>query len=554
MRMTDRNAEYAARPVDPATLKSWLHDDEEIALFDVREHGQYGEAHLFFGISLPYSRLEPEALRLAPRKNVRMVLHDEDGGGNGGTHCGRDGGSIASAAARALFLLGYSNVHVLKGGVQGWKAAGYGLFAGVNLPSKTFGELVEQAFHTPRVSAGELAAMIERKEDVVVLDGRPPAEFRKMSIPTATCCPNGELAYRVRQLVPDESTRIVINCAGRTRSIIGAQTLINLGLRNSVFALKDGTQGWFLADLPLDHGSTRRYGEPAGQEGMRAAAQALARRTGVPFVDAETVRGWARDDDRTLFLCDVRTSEEFTAATLPGARLAPGGQLLQASDQYVGVRHARVVVFDSDGIRAPTVASWLRQMGHDVSVLDGGLAAGLDAGLVLPAAAANPVAPAASSAAAYAMSAEQLAVQLADSAVAAIDLRPSIAFRQAHIPGSRWSIRPRLAGALRDERRPVVLIADEPAVVSCAALELQALGREHRLLTGGFTAWREAGLPVESSPDVPADAECIDYLFFVHDRHDGNKDAARRYLAWETGLIGQLDDLERASFRLALPC
>jgi rhodanese-related sulfurtransferase len=331
------------------TLKDWLHDGQEIALFDVREHGEYGEAHLFYGVSLPCSRLESEALRLAPRKSVRLVL------------CDADGQSVAPVAAQRLSALGYTDVHVLQGGTRAWKAAGFALFAGVNLPSKSFGELVEQARHTPRVNASELAAMIDRGDNVVVLDGRPLSEFRKMSIPTATCCPNGELAYRVRRLVPDEATTIVVNCAGRTRSIVGAQTLIELGLRNPVFALENGTQGWFLQDLPLEHGNTRHYGEPGGQAQMREAAQALAQRSGVAVVDADAVRGWAGDGSRSLFLCDVRTPEEFAAGTLPGARHTPGGQLMQASDQYVGVRHARLVLFDSDGIRAFTVASWLQR-------------------------------------------------------------------------------------------------------------------------------------------------------------------------------------------------
>ncbi|HEY3046494.1 MAG TPA: rhodanese-like domain-containing protein, partial [Polaromonas sp.] len=217
------------RFVEAATLKSWLHDGQEIALFDVREHGQYGQAHLFYGITLPYSRLELDVPRLAPRKNVRLVVYD-------------DGQGVAPLAARRLAALGYTDVQVLRGGTAGWRAAGFPLFAGVNVPSKTFGELAEQVYHTPRVSATELAAMLARQEDVVVLDGRPFSEFQKMNIPTATSCPNGELALRIHELVPSEQTRIVVNCAGRTRSIIGAQTLINLGLRNPVFALENGTQ------------------------------------------------------------------------------------------------------------------------------------------------------------------------------------------------------------------------------------------------------------------------------------------------------------------------
>ncbi|HSV52189.1 MAG TPA: rhodanese-like domain-containing protein [Burkholderiaceae bacterium] len=516
------------RSIDAATLKGWLHDGREIALFDVREHGQYGEAHLFYAIPLPYSRLELDVPRLAPRKSVRVVVYDENGE------------AAAPAAARRLDTLGYTDVHVLQGGTQAWQRAGFALFAGVNLPSKTFGELAEQVYHTPRVSATELAAMLRRKEDVVVLDGRPFAEFQKMNIPTAICCPNGELAYRVRQLVPDESTRIVINCAGRTRSIIGAQTLINLGLRNPVFALENGTQGWYLEDLGLEHGSKRRYGEPANQAGMRAAAQRLAQRFEVPVVSAETVRGWAHDTGRSLFLCDVRTPEEYAQGSLPGAQHTPGGQLMQANDQYAGVRHARLVLFDSDDIRARTVASWLRQMGHDASVLDQGLASGLDLPEVQ--AALLPVLPL--------IDAPAVAQQLAAGAVVVIDVRASMQFRKGRIPGSRWSIRPRLAQALAGERRPVVLVADEPGVAACAATELEHLGLSCSLLAGGFAGWRAAGLPMTVCETMPADSECIDFLFFVHDRHDGNKQAARQYLAWETNLIAQLDPLELQSFHL----
>ena len=70
------------------------------------------------------------------------------------------------------------------------------------------------------------------------------------------------------------------------------------------------------------------------------------------------------------------------------------------------------------------------------------------------------------------------------------------------------------------------------------------------LLDGGLAAWKQAGLPLQASEDVPSKPQCIDYLFFVHDRHDGNKEAARQYLAWETGLVAQLDAQELAAFHL----
>ncbi|WP_281077745.1 rhodanese-like domain-containing protein, partial [Variovorax paradoxus] len=262
--------------IDPKTLKRWLHDGGEIALLDVREHGQYGESHLFYGVPLPFSRLELDAPRLLPRRGVRVVTYD------GGDAQSR---GVAERAAERLRALGYTDVHVLEGGTRAWQAAGHALFAGVNLPSKTFGELAEQAYHTPRIGADELAAMLARRDDVVVLDSRPVSEFFKMNIPGATCCPNGELAYRVRRLVPDDRTTIVVNCAGRTRSIIGAQTLINLGVPNPVYALENGTQGWYLADHALAHGGTERYADDSGNAELTHANRELQRHA---FTDALT--------------------------------------------------------------------------------------------------------------------------------------------------------------------------------------------------------------------------------------------------------------------------
>ncbi|WP_316154898.1 rhodanese-like domain-containing protein [Cupriavidus sp. BIC8F] len=530
------NPSYTA--IDAVTLKGWLHDAGEIALFDVREHGQYGEGHPFYAVPLPYSRLELDVGRLAPRTDTRIVLADE-------------GDGVAPAAATALARLGYTQLFVLDGGMPAWRAAGFTLFAGVNLPSKTFGELAEHHYNTPRVSAAELAAMLASPVAPVVLDGRPASEFRKMNIPGAICCPNGELAYRLRDLVPDTGTPIVINCAGRTRSIIGAQSLINFGVANPVYALENGTQGWYLNDFRLEHGGTARYPDnvsPRGLEAARGAAQALAVRFDVPHIAPAQAAAWLADRTRTTFLCDVRTAEEFAEQTLPGAQHTPGGQLMQATDQYVGVRRARLVLFDADGVRAPVVASWLRQMGHDSVVLEGGLQAGLSAGVKVA------TGPQAEAPALSTVTAEQLAAGLRDQSMLALDLRGSMAFRAGHLAGSRWSIRPRLAQDLAGVPHDTTLVlvsdgdADDPA--GLAAGSLQALGfGDVRRLHGGFAAWQAEGHAVAEGADTLPDARCIDFLFFVHDRHDGNKAAARQYLAWETGLVAQLDAQELATFR-----
>ncbi|OZI33666.1 sulfurtransferase [Bordetella genomosp. 5] len=541
--MTNSNPPDALATVDAATLKQWLHDGGEIALLDVREHGQYGEGHLFYAVPLPYSRLEIEAPRLLPSVSVRAVVYDDDGEG------------VSGAAARALRSLGYAQVQVLQGGVSAWRDAGYAVFAGVNVPSKTFGELAELALHTPRISAQDLAERQARGDNLVVLDGRPLQEFAKMSIPGAICCPNGELALRAERIAPDPATTIVVNCAGRTRSIIGAQTLINLGVPNPVYALENGTQGWYLADLPLEHGKRAAY--PAeGLEGealerQRARAQDLARTHGVAEVDAETATAWLSLQDRSTYLCDVRTPEEFAAGSLPGAQHTPGGQLIQATDQFVAARGARLVLFDAEGVRAPVVASWLRQLGWDAYVLKEGVRADVRASR-----AARPVIEALPEVRPAALA------QRLEQGARVIDVRGSMAYRAAHLRGAEWAIRPGLArpGLTRPglahaaipSDTPVVFVADDPAVAALAgqALREGGHGGEQAWLRWDAQALRDAGAALDASPDAPPDAQCIDYLFFVHDRHDGNKDAARQYLAWEVDLVSRIDAAERAAYRL----
>jgi rhodanese-related sulfurtransferase len=513
--------------VDAKTLKQWLHGQTEIAVFDVREHGQYGESHLFLATSVPYSRLEYEVARLAPRKSVRLVVYDENGNG------------VSEKAAQALILQGYQDVYILSGGAQSWQDAGFNLFAGVNLPSKTFGELVEHQCHTPRVSAHDLMKMMVDQEDFIILDGRPQSEFKKMSIPGAQCCPNGELAYRIKSHVENQDTKIIINCAGRTRSIIGAQTLINLGIKNPIYALENGTQGWYLSDYTLDHGKVSQHAKPRVDDEILLAAQALMNKYDVSLISDEQFLLWKNDESRSLYLCDVRTVEEYSLNGLPGAQSTPGGQLIQATDQFVGVRNSRIVLYDSDGVRAITVASWLKQMGHDVAVLRDGI----NSKVSLPSIRIDHLLGKST------IKTEDLYQIAQNESATILDIRGSMQYRKNHLPNSQWAIRPRLQEIIRDVKEKIVIISDDHALTYGALLELDRFDLNIQVYE-----LEDSGFPKEletiSSKSLPPDEDCIDFLFFVHDRHDGNKDAARRYLEWETGLIAQLDEDEMNLFSI----
>jgi rhodanese-related sulfurtransferase len=352
---------------------------------------------------------------------------------------------------------------------------------------------------------------------------------------------------RIGDIAPHANTKIVVNCAGRTRSIIGAQTLIDFGVPNPVVALENGTQGWTLAGLALERGASRRHGDSIGGnvEALAQRARALGESRGVVWVTADEAHTGTRSDAlRTTYLIDVRTQEEFAASPVPGFVHAPGGQLVQATDQWIGVRGARIVLIDGEDVRAPVIAAWLRQLGHEACVLAGGVAAALARPWPALANSSPPPSP-------KPINARELAHALRDEAADVIDLRPAMSYRAGHIAQARWSIRPRVAAAGVPVGKTVVLLADTPGVAALAALDLAEAGcRDIRLLADGPRSWRDAGLSVIATPEDPPDVDCIDFLFFTHGRHAGNAEDARRYLAWETGLIAQLDAQERGAFHI----
>ena len=338
--------------VGASALRGILNDGGELALIDVREELIFSQNHLLMARSVPLSRFELRFAPLVPRRATRIVLCD-------------DGEGLAGRAAAILARNGYTDVRILDGGIKAWSAAGFELFSGVNVPSKAFGEYIEHANGTPSIAAGELETLIRACADLVVLDSRPFDEFFRVSIPTATNVPGAELVLRTRELAPSPDTLVVVNCAGRTRSIIGAQSLINAGLPNKVVALRNGTMGWSLAGFACDSGKSRRAPDisPPMRDWARQAALGVAKDHGVARINRQTLDDWRKDETRTLYLFDVRDPAEYAKGHVAGAISAPGGQLVQATDQYIGTLGGRIVLADDLEVRAAMTGSWLRQMG-----------------------------------------------------------------------------------------------------------------------------------------------------------------------------------------------
>ena len=559
-------ATTAAWPValpllSPAEVRAALLARREIALIDVREEDPFAQAHPLFAVQLSPSRIELDAPWRLPRRDVLIAVYD-------------DGEGLAETAARRLTALGYSQVHLLAGGLQGWRAhggpggdaggqgAGPGeLFRDVNVPSKAFGELVEHVRATPSLPAEAVKALLDSGADVVVLDARRFDEYQTMSIPGGTSVPGAELVLRVRELAPDPGTQVIVNCAGRTRSLIGAQSLINAGIPNPVAALRHGTIGWLLAGLALDHGAQRRFLPTceANRRAARQSAQALADRAGALRLTRADLAAWAADAHRTLYRWDVRTPEEYIAGHLPGFGSAPGGQLVQETDVFAAVRGARIVLADGgaahDGVRAAMTAHWLAQLGWQVGwmsdVDDTQLT---ETGpwpppptwtVALPNTSpdapprARPHAP---QPAVVLISPAEAAAQLQQPGTLLLDLATSAQHVKGHIPGARWLLRTQIGLALQQlpAAGRFMLTCGNSALARWVADDLALLtSLPVAVIDGGTTAWAAEGRPLEPG-EAGLLSPRVDRYRRPYEGTDAPRAAMQAYLDWEFGLVAQL--------------
>ena len=521
------------KTLTPAQLRARLHDGGEIGVVDAREEGAFHDRHLLMASCLPLSRLELIAAALLPRRTAPVVVCD---GGEG----------VAERAAARLIEGGWSDVAVLAGGVGAWAAAGYPVYSGVHVPSKAFAEVVEHECGTPWIDAEGLARRQKSGEKLAIFDSRSYEEYHSNSIPGAISVPGAELVYRFGELVASPDTFVVVNCGGRTRSIIGAQSLIDAGVPNRVVSLKDGTMAWHLAGLGVVNGAESRAPEVSAAciAAARERAAAVARRYGVPVIDRATLAQWERETGRrTLYILDVRDPAEYRAGHRPGSLTAPGGQLVQETDSWLGTWGARVVLVDDTGVRARMTASWLRRMGWDAVVLEGGLdGAALETGVPAVDASMFPLAGA--------EPATVTPVELNAHPAVVVDLGLSRRHREGHIPGAWFAVRARLAEALgKLPAGDLVLTSEDGRVARLAAAEIAAR-RSAKMLAGGTAAWRAAGLPLETGMERAAD-EADDVALSARDRPAERERYMREYLAWEIDLVHQVARDGDCRFRLA---
>ncbi|MBH0120996.1 hypothetical protein I0Q12_16305 [Rhodococcus sp. CX] len=516
-----------------------LHDllsiHDEYALLDVREARVTAEeGSILLGVAVPLSRLELRVDALVPRRSTPVIVYDG----------GKDD-DLAQRAASRLAELGYVDVRVLDGGIAAWANAGYTVqFGGDNVVGQAFGEWIEEVYSTPHISVPEFRAKVAAGEDIVVLDSRPIGEFENHSLPGGTSIPGAELVYRAAEVVKSPETLVVVNCAGRTRSILGAQVLINAGLPNSVVALEGGTQSWVLEGLELDHGKHSAAPLPTGSslDQAHAAAERFRDRFGIRSIDKATLAQFRTEtDERTLYVFDVRTPDEYAAGHLPGTVSAPSWDVAPWVFRYIATHNARIVLVDNDSVRATVAASWIVQVGWgEVYVLENAFdGEALETGtgpavqlLGLPGDVTT-------------VDAATLKDNIAAGTAQVVDLQPSLDYRDGHIPGAVHALRSRLVNSVADipGDGAIVLTSSDGVLAIYAAADLAgATQRPVEVLEGGTAAWVAAGEQLESGDENLLHGR--DDVVFTHWRESDpevQKAGFRKYLSWELGLVAQLE-------------
>ena len=518
-----------ASMITPASLKSLLEGKEPFALIDVREAGEYNSSHIPGASLIARRQLETVSPQAVPFKGTPVVVCDDDG-------------RRARLAAATLERLGYRQVSVLDGGINRWVTDGFETEWGMNVPSKDFGEKVEVVHHVPEIECKDLAVRIQKGEKFVILDSRTPEEFRRFCIPGGRSVPGGELALRITDIAKniDRDTTIIVNCAGRTRSIIGARVLQRMGIPN-VYGLKNGTAGWVLAGHKLETGADRVGLPEPSPEGVAAAeayAAKLAAEDGVRYLDVAALKSvMARRDQATIYLIDVRTAEEYSAGHIPGFRWFPGGQAVQRSDDLAVVKNCQIVFACDRKARATLIASWYRQMGfREVFAVDGGVTAWVASGGAMEAGMPKETPVGYAEARAKVKVVSPLDLQAGPpSAVIFVDTSQD--FARGHVPGARWVPRGWLELWIGD----IVPSRGASIAVTCAdgqssalaAVALGELGYQNvSILDGGMAAWQKAGLAIERGlagvMTPPADV--------VPAGPDRNFADMQNYLRWEEAL------------------
>ena len=83
-----------------------------------------------------------------------------------------------------------------------------------------------------RISAAEAMVMMDRYDELIILDVRTEEEFSEGHIPGAILIPDYELAERAETELPNKDQLILVYCRSGRRSKTAAEMLVGMGYTN----------------------------------------------------------------------------------------------------------------------------------------------------------------------------------------------------------------------------------------------------------------------------------------------------------------------------------
>jgi rhodanese-related sulfurtransferase len=245
------------KTISPGELAGLMNSDGLYAVFDVRERGEFNNGQIPNSTSLPRSQIECRIAELVPNRTVGIVVYDDDG-------------ERAALAAHTLAEYGYRSVSVLEGGLNEWRKQGRPTASGVQCAEQSLRGKVQHERRIPEITPEELQRLGGRA-DLLILDMRTPKNTRASVFPAASTFPAATWFWAAGCGKPGRT--VVVNCAGRTRSISARRRFRRLGL-NNVRALRNGTMGWVLAGFDLESKPSRK--SPVASAASRQNARSCA--------------------------------------------------------------------------------------------------------------------------------------------------------------------------------------------------------------------------------------------------------------------------------------
>ena len=480
---------------------------ESFTLIDSRERRDYVAGHWFGSINIPLSLFSTRIGYLFKSTDILINILDW-------------GNSASTEAIYQLRLIGFRNIIIHK--TNHPSVMGRGFVNGEYVWSKAFGEVVAHEIDLPEVTPQQY---LDDYSDAMLFDVRPTAEYQNFTLPTSQSLPNSLLLANT-QALKDTGRMSLLHCAGRTRSIIGAFTLMASGYDGSFAVLKGGTQAWELDGQKREHKANRLFA--TDQEAPDAVASFLERwQIKFERVPTNDLANYASAHSKELMF-DV-SDDAATGETLAhGIIKISGTNLIQQTDQSISRYHVPITLFDhGSGSRAAFAAFWLHNMGFSVNLvyLDSPIAT-IDTVNNTPI--GSTIAPA------IRINATKLK-KWNNRDIKIYDFRPSKSFQKCQIINSQWQN----ISAILEKTPNHIPLAIVVHNMTTGSLIADCLAR-HGWQIAGVYVWDKDDFDQLTLSTGGVDLELDQSALFAR-RHRGVLKDALDYPAWEEDLPGKID-------------